>query len=217
MLTVFVNNPQSVLGSNLPYSCQSLIISNTPLDLEWSPFSRPIGKSKPLFFELRTLHRLGQDIGEHVCGSQVFQYNFFLCYFLGQPELTNIDVAWSLRSSTSFLDERHAAHVVLVDHCRTQIMTLRNDMVPNVYGLARGVRQVNKLRLGAGLGTSCRCCPVWCQCLCLRFRYSSNVSRSFWLFDVTIRSSSCRQWISVCGSSWSHWRRIGHKGPQRSR
>ena len=93
MLTILVNNPQSVLSSNLMYSSQSLRISNTPLGFERSLFSRLIGKSKQIFFELRTLDRLGQDISEHVFGSQVFQCDFFLCYFLGQPKMTKVDVA----------------------------------------------------------------------------------------------------------------------------
>ena len=82
----------SKLYSNLLYSTQNLIISNTPLGLERSLSSRPVGQSKPLSFELCTLHRLGQDVRKHVFSAQVFQHDFFLCYFLAQPEVANIDV-----------------------------------------------------------------------------------------------------------------------------
>lgn len=92
-------------------------ISNTPLGLERSILSRPVGQPEPFSFELCSLHRLGEDVGEHVLGAQVFERDFVLRYFLAQPEVSDVDVPRYLRSRSPSLDERHAAHVVLIDDC----------------------------------------------------------------------------------------------------
>ena len=66
--------------------------------------------------------------------------------------MANVYVPGPLRSWSTSLDECHAAHIVLIDYCRSDVVPLRDNQVPKMDSLTRSIGQAHKLGLCASLG-----------------------------------------------------------------
>ena len=51
----------------------------------------PVGQHRPFFQELRSPHGLGEDVGHHLAGAEVLNYDFLAVHLLYQPEVQDVD------------------------------------------------------------------------------------------------------------------------------
>ena len=119
-------------------SARSDTIRNTPLrsGLGHPP---PVGEPLALLLELLALHRLGEHVGKHALRPEVLDSHLSPVHLLLEPEVADLDVTRWLSGGPAALHQRHATEVVLVDHRRPRLVSLRHDEVAHVDRETGGV------------------------------------------------------------------------------